>query len=71
MGTRYALRLPADTLSQALDAGATTAVQWTGGGELQTHRDLGEEWVLGGWSKEEAEWCRRAYEEYGKTGSSG
>jgi hypothetical protein len=69
LGTRYALRLTEDTLGQALLAGAPTEVQWTSGGELNAPSDLGEEWVLGSWLKGEMEWCQKAFEEYGKSGS--
>ena len=60
VGTQYALRLPGRLLDEALAAGAPTSTRWSGGGEFDTRRDLGDEWVLGAWLEAEPAWCRRA-----------
>ena len=61
IGTQYALRLPEPLLDEELTAGAHTGTRWSGGGELDTRRDLGPDWVLGAWLEAEPEWCRCTY----------
>jgi hypothetical protein len=58
-GTRYAIRVPADALQAALDAGCATEHEWTGGGRMRIDEELGAGWVLaarrkrrsGGWRR--------------------
>lgn len=61
-GTRYCLRLPRGLAEAAVAAGAPTRARWTTGGEMDTRRELGPEWVFGDWSAPEFDWLRRAYE---------
>ena len=65
-GTTYCLRLPEQLIDEALKAGARTYTKWTGGGDMDTQRDLGADWVFGWWLDDELDWCRQAYEELGK-----
>ena len=62
-GTEYAIRVPADTLAQALRLGCTDKQTWTGGGETRIREVLGEDWLFGGWSDEEKQWVARLYRE--------
>ena len=61
-GTQYALRIPADTLDEALIAGARTTTQWTGGGVTDIQREFGPDWIFGGFLSQELRWCRTVYE---------
>jgi len=65
LGTQYGLRLPGGLADEAVRAGAKTQVRWSYGGDLDTRRDLGDEWVFGAWLKQEADWCRKACEVFG------
>jgi hypothetical protein len=35
---------------------------WSYGGDMDTRRDLGEDWIFGAWLADELSWCRRVYE---------
>jgi len=64
----YALRLPPDVREAALSAGATTVHHYPAYPELGIQasvldlRDVGGEWIFGGWFVSEHEWCSAAYE---------
>lgn len=62
LGTQYGLRVPANRLQEALDAGAKLKTKWSNGGEFDVPSALGGDWVLGSFSKSEARWCREAYD---------
>ena len=62
IGTQYGLRCPGGLATAAIKAGAKTSTTWSGGGEMETRRDLGEDWVFGAWLPEELNWCRSVYE---------
>lgn len=70
----YALRLPPDVREAALSAGATTVHYYPAYPELGIQasvldlRDVGGEWIFGGWLAREDEWCSAAYE-YAGAGS--
>jgi len=66
-GTQYNLRLTASDFREALAKGATTRTRWSNGQEMDSVVELGSGWIFGGWFKEEAQWCRNAYAEYGGT----
>lgn len=61
IGTRYGLRLPASVYSAAILAGAKTHTTWSSGEDMDTRRDLGEDWVFGGWQADELNWCKAAF----------
>jgi len=61
IGTQYGLRLPPPCATEAIQAGAKTTTRWSGGGEMNIQRELGEDWFFGGWMKGELEWCREVY----------
>jgi hypothetical protein len=61
LGTQYGLRLPGELAGEAVRRGARTTVRWAGGGELETTRDLGADWVLGGYFSEEVGWMQQAF----------
>ena len=62
IGTQYVLRLPGGLAAEAITVGAKTRTVWAGGSEMDTRRDLGEDWVFGAWLREELGWCTKAYE---------
>jgi len=63
----YALRLPTDVRKAALAAGAMTIHRYPASPELGLEasvldlRDIGDEWILGGWFVSEPQWCSAAY----------
>ena len=61
-GTTYCIRLTEQLVEKALKAGAKTHQTWTYGGEMDTLRDLGADWVFGYWLAGEVEWCRVMYD---------
>ena len=56
----YALRLPADARARAAAAGAKLDHTYGDGSRLDLAA-IGAEWVLGGWLRDEPEWCLAAY----------
>lgn len=62
-GTQYALRIPVDSLGEALKAGARTTVQWTGGGMTDIQHEFGPDWIFGLYLPQELQWCRAVCEE--------
>lgn len=66
LGTGYALRLPPPLVEMAVTRGARISVQYTYGGDMNTHRDLGLDWILGAWLADEPGWCVKAFEHFGR-----
>ena len=66
LGTGYGLRLPIPLVKVAISRGARISVRYTYGGEMNTHRDLGRDWVLGAWLAAEPRWCAQAFEYFGR-----
>jgi hypothetical protein len=66
LGTDYGLRLPPPLVEVAIRCGARSSVRYTDGGDMDTHRDLGRDWVLGAWLTDETGWCSKAFEYFGK-----
>lgn len=64
-GTAYCIRLTEHLVEKALKAGAKTYQKWTYGGDMDTLRDLGADWVFGWWLDSEVEWCNIVYREIG------
>jgi hypothetical protein len=68
----YAFRVPPRIRDAALSAGAQTVHHYPAYPELGIEasvldlRDLGTEWVFGGWHAGEPEWCSAAYEYAGE-----
>ncbi len=68
----YALRLPPTERGAALAAGAQTVHRYPAYPQLGIQASvldlatIGDEWVLGGWRKEEARSCRAAYDHAGR-----
>jgi hypothetical protein len=61
-GTGYCLRLLPSLIAQALSMGAKTYIKWSYGADLDTKRDLGPDWVVGQWLKDEISWCVATYQ---------
>jgi hypothetical protein len=61
-GTRYALRLLEEAWEEAQQAGARTVARGSDGGELNLRETLGEDWIFGGWLKQEITWCRNLFD---------
>jgi hypothetical protein len=70
LGTGYGLRLPPSLIEVAISRGASISVQYTYGGDMNTHRDLGPDWVLGAWLAAETKWCAQAFEYFGRLGDT-
>ena len=64
-GTQYNLRLTATDFRVAIAKGASTRTLWSNGKEMDSLTELGPDWIFGGWFKEEGQWCRDTYREYG------
>jgi hypothetical protein len=70
LGTGYGLRLPPSLVKSAVRRGARISLQYTYGGDMNTHRDLGRDWVLGAWLADEPRWCVKAFEYFGGLGDT-
>ncbi|HXS97849.1 MAG TPA: hypothetical protein VN736_24790 [Candidatus Limnocylindrales bacterium] len=66
LGTGYGLRLPPPLVEVAIRRGARTSMSYTDGNDMNTHRDLGRDWVLGAWLGAEPRWCTKAFEYFGR-----
>jgi hypothetical protein len=64
-GTVYALRLPNDARSEALERGLSTVHKFSDGAVLDL-ADIGNGWVFGAARNEEQRWCVRAFEYAGE-----
>ena len=64
LGTQYGVRVPGALVSAAIAAGAKTQTKWSSGEIMDIQRDLGEDWVFGGWQADELPWCRSLYETF-------
>ena len=64
-GTQYNLRLTPDDFRHAISKGACTRTRWSNGKEMDSLEELGLDWIFGGWFKEEGQWCRHTYDQYG------
>ncbi|HCB02347.1 MAG TPA: hypothetical protein DEP19_08195 [Anaerolineae bacterium] len=62
-GTNYFLRLSEKIIDEAIKSGAETHIKWVGGGELNVQQELGSDWIIGGWSTNEIEWCKMIFDE--------
>jgi hypothetical protein len=68
----YALRLPPDAKAAAVSAGATTIHRYPAYPELGIPasvldlKEIGDDWILGGWFASEPMWCLAAYEYAGR-----
>lgn len=61
----YAMRLPPHERARAIEAGAKLAHTYADGSRLDLAA-IGAEWVLGGWLREEPDWCLAAYAHAGR-----
>jgi len=61
----YGLRLPPTERAQALRMGARREHTYSNGSRLEMDA-IGPDWILGGWFREEPEWCLAAYAHAGK-----
>jgi hypothetical protein len=65
-GTSYCLYLPNGIAATSIEMGARTYLKATYGNDLDTLRDLGNDWVFGAWLVQELTWCRTVYESVAK-----
>jgi hypothetical protein len=56
----YALRVPPATREEAIRSGAKRARTYSDGSQFSLD-DMGEDWIFGGWLKEEPRWCLAAF----------
>ncbi len=66
-GTEYAIRVPAESINEALKVGCKMEQKWTGGGKTNTEQELGRGWVFGCWAIDENQWLARVYADLGIT----
>jgi hypothetical protein len=64
LGTQYVLRLPGGLAEEAVRLGLKTVTQWAGGRTTDLRRELGEDWVFGGFLDDETGWLQKAYDTY-------
>jgi hypothetical protein len=60
-GTAYALWLTPDDFDEALNAGATTVMTWSGGSVTDLVQCAGRGWIWAQWYEPEARWLRNSY----------
>ena len=65
-GTAYALWLVPDDFEKAIEAGAQTAMTWSGGSVTDLRERAGPGWIWGRWYDDEPLWVRHAYEAAGQ-----
>ncbi len=65
-GTTYCLQLAPSLMEEAIRAEVKTYTKWSSSRDMDTRRDLGPDWIFGGWSSNEIRWCKTAYDELGK-----
>jgi len=65
LGTAYALRLPRDAQTEALELGLGTIHKYSTGVVLNL-ADFGDGWIFGRGLSEEQLWCLRAFEHAGE-----
>jgi hypothetical protein len=70
LGTGYGLRLPPPLVEVAISRGARISVRYTDGDDMNAHRDLGRDWVLGAWLAAEPKWCAQSFEYFGRLGDN-
>jgi len=70
LGTGYGLRLPPPLIQVAISRGARISVRYTDGDDMNAHRDLGHDWVLGAWLAAEPGWCAQAFDYFGRFGDT-
>jgi hypothetical protein len=67
-GTTYCLQLVASVMEEAIQAGVRTYTKWSSSRDMDTRRDLGPDWIFGGWHATEIRWCQIVYKELGNPG---
>lgn len=58
---QYVIRVPAESLNEALKAGCKTEMVWAQGGKADLKKELGDNWVFGSWVDDEERWLKQAY----------
>lgn len=61
-GTAYALWLPELPHGEAVAAGLSARMHWSGGAQTDLEAELGAGWLFGQWRAEEERWVRAAYD---------
>jgi len=67
LGTFYALRSPTGSDREDAVADRVQRRVFKPGTDLDAKRDLGDDWTLGKWVKQESHLCLSAYEEFGES----
>ena len=62
IGTAYVLRLSPERVEEALRLGAKITMTWSGGRQFEVRSDIGNDWILGSFKREEVGWCRELYD---------
>ncbi len=60
-GTAYRIRVPVDTIDEAIKLGCQIEREWTAAGKTNIENELGRGWVFGSWLDEESLWLARVF----------
>ena len=60
-GTAYAIRIPDDSIDDAIALGCRTEREWTSGGKTDIEDEFGRGWLFGAWLDKEVQWLGRVY----------
>jgi len=60
-GTAYVIKIPNDTLNEAIEAGCKAERRWSNGTTTNIQELLGYGWLFGCWDKRELVWLLATY----------
>jgi len=60
-GTAYAIRIPNESIQEALVVGCMRELKWSDGEKTLIEEELGKDWVFGSWAAEEKQWLAQVY----------
>ena len=68
--THYAVRVPLDLITDAIQAGVKTTTISSGGAVMDIQKNLGADWLFGGWRADAQRWCHLLCELFANTAGS-
>lgn len=60
-GTQFILRIPREAVDEAVRAGAKTKMTWGRDHATDLKQEYGDDWIFGGWLKQEPDWLLAVY----------
>jgi len=60
---QYIIRVPEESLNEALEAGCKTEMVWAQGEKTDLKKELGDNWVFGHWVDDEERWLKQVYQQ--------